>query len=460
MPFDVQRNERVHCRELISENRRTGFIFINEQTIRATIYSYDDQFNVDVDRPVYLQTATAAIVSLYLNIRGNSAGAHGHGEAAIYSEEFISSLAVIGPDRWSDDDRLKLVNFTVEHAELMLCNREKTDDLSKLDRPSKRYAELFSVRVGQITMRAEYFTTDTLQFGRGRKIWPRLQIEFDHGVSLSDYFKHVLCVVTFLSFSLGRNLRPKTIQIGRLSIDEERLAAIEKRDFGGYHSVEYTWPVDVKERPESWANYPVLSARDEAQLAILMACLSSWAERFPAWRSANALMMNCLALEGEMTGIRLLAACTWFEEIPNSKSDVAIKPDDIEAIARSATEKAIELGYSKLEGRIKSSVTKVSGETRRSQFSRLIRSVKEKFGDEIVNDDIAKHLEAVMRFRGTAAHGHLNTDDDEKYRAFAKAVYAMEALCFLLTARDLPIEEAGIERMRQSPFLQNYHLSL
>ncbi len=170
-------------------------------------------------------------------------------------------------------------------------------------------------------------------------------------------------------------------------------------------------------------------------------------------------MIKCLALEGEMTGTRLLAACTWFEEIPNTKSEVAIKPDDIEAIARSATEKAIELGYSDLEDRLKSSVTKVSGETRRNQFSRLIRSIKEKFGDEIVNDDIAKHLEAVMKFRGMAAHGHLNTEGDEKYRAFAKAVYAMEALCFLLTAKDLPIEEVGVERMRQSPFLQNYHLS-
>ncbi len=213
-------------------------------------------------------------MSLYWNIRGNSVGPHGLGEAVIYSEEIRSSLAVIGPDRWSEGDRLKVVNFTVYHADLILRHKEKTDYLSKLDRPSERYAELFSARVGQVTIRAEYFTSDVVQFGRVRKILPRLQIEFDRGVSLSDYFTHVLCVVTFLSFSLGINLRPKTIQIGRMSVDEERLAAVEKREFGGYHSVEYTWPTE-KKRPEGWANYPVLSATDDAQLAVFMgACLS------------------------------------------------------------------------------------------------------------------------------------------------------------------------------------------
>ncbi len=64
-----------------------------------------------------------------------------------------------------------------------------------------------------------------------------------------------------------------------------------------------------------------------------------------------------------------------------------------------------------------------------------------------------------MNFRGRAAHGHLSIEDDKEYREFAKATYAMEAFCFLLTVRDLPIDEEGIELMSRNLFLLNYRLS-
>jgi hypothetical protein len=80
-------------------------------------------------------------------------------------------------------------------------------------------------------------------------------------------------------------------------------------------------------------------------------------------------------------------------------------------------------------------------------------------GDQVVDNDFIKHLEAAIKFRGAAAHGHVNTEDDEKYRAFAKSVYAMEAFCFLLTIEDLWSIEANQDLLSQNLLLQNYRLS-
>jgi hypothetical protein len=58
--------------------------------------------------------------------------------------------------------------------------------------------------------------------------------------------------------------------------------------------------------------------------------------------------------------------------------------------------------------------------------------------------------------RGKAAHGYFSPEDDAEFRAFVKSVCAMEALCFLLTACDLSITAAGVERAQSNPFIRDY----
>ena len=67
-----------------------------------------------------------------------------------------------------------------------------------------------------------------------------------------------------------------------------------------------------------------------------------------------------------------------------------MKPDDIEAIARSATEKAIELGYSKLEDRLKFSVTKVSSETTTSWSSASAASLPNSCASQLIRPSVGE----------------------------------------------------------------------
>ena len=67
-----------------------------------------------------------------------------------------------------------------------------------------------------------------------------------------------------------------------------------------------------------------------------------------------------------------------------------------------------------------------------------------------------RHLKRAIDFRGKSAHGHFSPSDESEFRAFVKSICAMEALCFLLTAYDLPIHAAGIKRAHFHPFISDY----
>ena len=83
--------------------------------------------------------------------------------------------------------------------------------------------------------------------------------------------------------------------------------------------------------------------------------------------------------------------------------------------------------------------------------------MKQKFGPGIVDHLFMTHLKRALELRGKAAHGHYSPADDSEFRAFVKSICAVEGLCFLLTACDLPITPASIKRARSNPFLRDYH---
>jgi hypothetical protein len=86
--------------------------------------------------------------------------------------------------------------------------------------------------------------------------------------------------------------------------------------------------------------------------------------------------------------------------------------------------------------------------------------IQERFGSEIVKDSAIEDLNAALRLRGAAAHGHLRVEEEEDFRRLVRAIYSMEALCFLLTAVELPIGEAGLERIRSNPLVRDYRWSV
>lgn len=462
MSQPIKFNEKIHCRELSTGTYRTGFFLIGEDRIHAELYSYDGYFHLDVSEPLYLQTNDNEIISLHQNFGLSEGDSNfvGKPPMTVRHHKLMSNVAVIGRSQWSSVDRLKTVSFEIPHTERLLRHDKKRKGIAKRKLGDEVDYELFAVNVGENIVRAYYLATYSWDFDRPKEILPRLEIEFGKGATLFEYLDEVSHVVSFFSAVVAAQLKPDKIEIQRLSKDEI-LAALKLRgdEYIGPHYVQYNWKALGPDPSNLLAEHPLLRAWDDEYLAALKACLAAWIDRSEVWKPANVLMMGCLARQREMSTDRLISACTWFEQIPTSKPLTTISSDDVDRITNCATAMATELGHPSMDIRIRGSLSRLSEETRQDQFARLLNSVREKLGHQSIDDEVIQHLRQAVNFRGKAAHGHLSLDDDEQYRKFAKATYAMEAFCFLLTVKDLPIGQKGIEHLGQSVFLQNYRLS-
>ena len=90
----------------------------------------------------------------------------------------------------------------------------------------------------------------------------------------------------------------------------------------------------------------------------------------------------------------------------------------------------------------------------RDRFARLVSSVQARFDGANLLDSMIDNLGNARDFRGRVAHGHFAARDENEWRRFDKATLALEALCFLLTARDLPMTDAGRRRIWSHPVLK------
>lgn len=68
-------------------------------------------------------------------------------------------------------------------------------------------------------------------------------------------------------------------------------------------------------------------------------------------------------------------------------------------------------------------------------------------------------LVQATKFRAKVAHGHFSPADDKEFDHFIKCIYAMEALCSLLTLQDLPMKPAGAKRAPGTEIVSNHRLS-
>ncbi len=64
-----------------------------------------------------------------------------------------------------------------------------------------------------------------------------------------------------------------------------------------------------------------------------------------------------------------------------------------------------------------------------------------------------------IKIRGNVAHGLHDFSTDDEFFKFSKSIYAMEALCFLLTVKDLPISREALERVRRHSMVVSYRLA-
>ena len=451
----IEKGKPVHCTETSTGKGLTGNLLISEESLQLQLFSFKDSFHIKTDGPVHLLAETGEWVSLHDCIEGGSGTRNGYHET-ITTQDIIANAAVIGPDPWAEADRVKRVSFSVKHTMQLMRSRRHMDSIGQERYPGEEHLTLFTDKARGMTVGARYSGIWGMDFHTPKELWPVFDIEFDEPQDIHNYIEHVKNYVDFLSFCLGVPLKPTEISISQFSL-VEIIRAIEQKTYRSSHEVHYVWPESEIDPHDLWVGGSPVRAFDEEELSAFKACLIAWMDRADVWRKPYVMMMSSLKRKGEISAERLISACRWFEELPNAQSENALSAEDAEAIVSAAVSKAEQLGQANLGDRIAASISKIKEETAAEKFTRLTALVKAKFGKGILPENAVSHLRKAIQFRGRTAHGHFNPASEEEYRAFSKATRAMEALCILLTAVDLPIPEVGIRRVGSNPTVRDYH---
>jgi len=450
-----------HCSEFITGRNLTGLLTLTEEEIELSIYGYDTYFSIKPEEPIFVLTEKNDIVSLHSNI-GNPPGRASRCVApvrTIYRQDIISNIAVVGHDAWKSEDQIKSAIFKVRHSDPLLRNESKIDRIRLKKYPLEDDLTIFNASIEEQRLGARYGVIYGPEFDHPKEIWPSYSIEFLQPMSLHEYIRHVSRYVRFLSFCLGSPLKPSEIRIDRLSFNE-RNSALEDQSYPGDHLVHYVWPEAKIDTHDLWVGGSPALAWEDDELVAFRACLVTWMERAAGWDKAYTMMMTCLGLKREISAERLVNACRWFEEIPLAGSRNALTDEDVETIATAAARQAENLGYPpEIRSRIAGSIKRIKEETAEERFRRLVKMVQGKFGEACLQESAVADLKQALAFRGKTAHGHYSPEDDSEFRVFSRAVAAMEALCMLLTAFELPVSAEGIKRMALNPVIRDYRHS-
>jgi hypothetical protein len=443
----VELGRSYFCREETSGEGYSGLFQIGDEEIWAKLFSFDQPFCVDAKDHLILRLEDNRFVSLHDNISmpGECAYDLREPKRTAYAQRVVSNIAVIGRDAWMPTDGIKRVEFTIEYADDLLHHSDKFDAVADAEFGELPDTRIFELEITGLRISAWYTARGSMYFKRAQAIRVRYSIEFDKAASLRTYLKPVRSLLAFVSAALGHRFTPSKIEISRLS-QAGTIKAMEANTYPGEHAVHYKWPVAVP-GSGTWVGHAFVHARDDHELKGLIECLKIWLERDPEWQAATSLMMGALSRSGEMTGERLLNACRWLEEIPGAASVVAVDQEDINAIASCAAAEAERLGHEGYKERIAGVIRgQLKNESNAERFSRLKSEVCARFGAKAFDNAAVGHVLNAMQFRGKVAHGHFELSDDGEYKAFAKAVHALEALCYLLMLKDLPMTEAGRKR--------------
>jgi hypothetical protein len=447
--MQIEKGKPYHCAETSLGLGLTGKLLISESDLRVQIFSYSKPFHINTAVPLQLVAETGESVSLHSCIEGG--GSYGR----VKRQDVIANVAIVGPDPWTEADRINHVSFSVEHTKDIMRSRKHFDGIDQKEFAGTEFLHLFTDTASGIRVGAHYRGTWGPDFQSPNQVWPVFAIEFNEPKDIHSYLEYVIYYVDFFSFCLGVPLRPTNISIFRNSSEEMAKAA--QRGAHSYpHEVHYNWPETKIESHRFWTGGSPVLANGDDELLAFRACLIAWMNRAADWRKAYAMMMSSFRFAEELSSERLLGACKWFEELPNAQSKNALSSEEVSAITAAAVLKAEELGKSDLGVRIKGSIARLKEETAEERFVRLVDLVKTKFGQEVLPDNAVSHLKSAFAFRGRSAHGHFTPKDDDEFHAFSQAIHALEALCLLLTAVDLPILQSGLERMEVYRPVENY----
>jgi len=455
---DIEIGQRYFCREETSGEGREGIFRIDESSIEAKIYSFDEPFFMG-QKSVVLRLENNQFVTLFDIYSSGAAGSHHdprEPQLSSYTCRIAGNIAIVGRSNWKETDPIYRFHFDIAYADQLLHHAKKFRAAAnaKLGMPSD--PKVFEVKAAGMKITAWYVASGNFDFSHAIKISLRYSLEFDEPATLRTYLQWVECIVFFVSAAMGHHFVPSRIEISRLSFDDY-LKAIDAQTYMGDHSIAYIWPEAPLPESSLWVGHAFAHVRDDKELVSFVNCLRVWIERYAAWGNATKLMMAAFALRNVISGERLLNASKWLEEIPGAASEVAVSTEHIEKIASAAAAEAEQLGYAEFKVRVAGVIKgQLKTETNAERFARLVATVRKQFGATTFSETIVEDLVQVTKLRGKVAHGHFDPANSGEFVHFARCVSAMEALCYLLMIKDLPMNPAGAKRALGIEIVRNY----
>jgi len=446
----------IHCTELSSGRSKTGNLEISEYKIDLNLFSYDEHFSLYNENPIFLQTESAKIVSLYGTLEISS-GSHNTKDASVHHCAFSSNIAVVGDNKWTWSHRVKRCQFSLPRIDSIFENTKEYKKLKYLSLRSTKWIDpqIFTVSADAFIIRYRYHISYTAEDEFPSKMLPHFEIEFADSVDLEQYYKISEYLCSFFSLALAYPLEPHSFKISDVS-RAGWTRRVNRKNYTEDHAVFYSeWK---RELPSYGLRTNQIFFIVPDAINTLKACISTWMDRRDEWINATRLMQENLYYQNEFSTERLLNACRWFEQIPITDSEKIISKKHATNIGDAAAIKAIELGYdTTIAKRVSSSLSQMRDETHKERFSRLTKLVEHKFGANLLGDRFIQDLEMGMRYRGIAAHSLFNFKDKEDIDAF-RGIYALEILCMLLTIIDLPLNAETIANIRLDSRIQNYRV--
>ena len=458
--FEIKFSDSFLCTELTSGKKYSGKFQFGNDGITTTLVSFDGPISVKPESPIILITEKLYVISLYDNFTGhweNRFGNVGRSRTA-HIETIVSNFAVVGDDEWAADNRVKRVGFGVRNTMPLLWNHEKVARLSMArvqGADEKDDWLLLNFKANGMAVRLYY----TAQYGQWsnepREVEPCFELEFDEAVQLGKHMDPVRQVVAFCSMALGVPFIPSNIRISRLSL-VEFLDNVSTRRPTKDHRILYRW-FEFEVDPSEIRMYgsPV-DAHNQNGLDNLGECLRVWLERGAEWRDAYELMIGAFVRRKEFGADRLLNACKWFEVLPNSRANQVVDTETIQAIAIAAIETAKERGIKGINDRISGSIRSIGQENRDQLFRRLIDLAWQAAPLPYPLNEMVSDLKNSQKLRGKAAHGNLDFDDIDGDKRIMRYTDALEALCLLMTLRDLPVTDDGRQKVNSHRIVESY----
>lgn len=441
--------------ELTSGQRHRCTFRYSPSEIETIVHSFDEAPFLEASEPIFLLSQKMKTVSLHQNLNAGSGHVGGYSDGSSHHHQrIISNCAVIGTDPWTAEDKIKRIIFKIPGADRLFWHQEKLSTIAN-SKPEPEDFKLFESTADVARIRA-YYTAKGIAWGDGfTDAECVFEIEFHDSVSLGDHLDYLSVFRWFFSGCLGYLLIESDRRICRYSRDEF-LHLVKSRKPAHQHR-EIRLRGEQRDPPShiSFHSSPAWGNSDE-ELENMSRCLVAWTNRMSEWKDAYAHMASCLKMRNEVTSERLLSACKWLEKIPTADANKVIDRKIIHDMAKAAFDKAVELGAQIDEGRLKGVLSPVSNESHGQRFTRLISENWKEGPGRTPRNKFVRDLKASQILRGSAAHNHIDVRSQEEFALLARATASVEALCFLLTMRDLPWTEKARDRLQGHPLVLDY----